>query len=51
MAPEVWSNPKKASGKADVYSVGVILYALITNDLQEAYTTKLECEGPILDFS
>ena len=51
IAPEVLTNPKKATGKADVYSVGVMLYALIANDLKEIINVKHSCYDPVLDFS
>ena len=51
IAPEVLTNPKKVTGKADVYSLGVMLYALIANDLKETTNTKHQCYDPVLDFS
>ena len=47
IAPEVRVNPSKSSGKADVYSLGVILYALIANDIQEATSND---KTIVLDF-
>ena len=35
LAPEIQLDSTKASAKADVYSLGVILYALIAFDLKE----------------
>lgn len=40
IAPEVLTNPKKTTGKADIYSIGVMLYALIANDLKEIINAK-----------
>ena len=51
IAPEVMTNPKKATGKADIYSLGVILYALIVNDLKEITNTKHQCYDAVLDFN
>ena len=35
LAPEIQMDSTKASAKADVYSLGVILYSLIAYDLTE----------------
>ena len=42
LAPEVLQRKTKLSGKADVYSIGVILYSLVATDLQDilAFDTR-----------
>ena len=57
LAPEVLQRKTKLSGKADVYSIGVILYSLVATDLQDilAFDTRRkqqkEIGRAILDFS
>ena len=35
MAPECFSDTEKITSKADIYSLGVIIYLIIAWDLQE----------------
>ena len=42
LAPELQLDSTKASAKADVYSLGVILYALIAFDLTDDSTSEMQ---------